>query len=72
MTKELYVRPMTVICALHYLMTKELYKTANINLDETWIENMLNIPTNNNDDPTESELNSNKPDDSDGELMQVQ
>ena len=61
------VRPMTIICALHYLMTKELYKTANINLDETWIENMLNIPTNNNDDPTESELNSNKPDDSDGE-----
>ena len=62
------VRPMTVICALHYLMTKELYKTANINLDEKWIENMLNIATNANDDPTESELHSNdKPDDSDGE-----
>ncbi len=35
------VRPMAVLAALHYLMTKDLYKNANIDIDENWMKEFL-------------------------------
>jgi hypothetical protein len=62
------VRLMTVICALHYLMTKDFYKTANINVDEKWMANFLNMSTNTNNKETESEnVPNNNHEDSDAE-----
>ncbi|XP_064645914.1 uncharacterized protein LOC135499178 [Lineus longissimus] len=32
------VRPMAVIAALHYLLTKELYKDADVTIDDLWMQ----------------------------------
>ena len=36
------VRPRCVLNALRYLMTKELYKNANLSLNESWFDEILN------------------------------
>ena len=39
------VRPKSVLAALHFLMQKELYKTANLDIDEHWLDEMVNFDT---------------------------
>ena len=36
------VRPRCVLNALHYLMTKELYKESNLNINESWLDKIHN------------------------------
>ena len=57
------VRPRCVLNALRYLMTKELYKNANLSLNESWFDEIQNCGQNPNahesdDETTDSENDS--------------
>ncbi|XP_070561973.1 uncharacterized protein [Ptychodera flava] len=59
------VRPVAVLCALHYLMTKSLYKNANINIDEGWLASVTESQRHESEENNNIDCNGDDSDNSD-------